>query len=166
MKLFLQCEEELLNLILVILLLFGGLFLRILLHLCLASWAFLQCCDWAMALLKENEDFVGLAPLKPLILYGVNNKLEVTQTKNHMELFICAFSLVGFLFGFSAPIFPLFYMQIIRIKYSINPLMANSCSLLDQKLLVPYLPNFIYNTLVVPVQGWFTSFGTTEEENS
>mmetsp|Transcript_7872 Transcript_7872/g.5907 ORF Transcript_7872/g.5907 Transcript_7872/m.5907 type:complete len:132 (+) Transcript_7872:427-822(+) len=131
MKMFLQCEEEALNLILVILLPFAGLTLKALMHVCLALWAILQCCDWGFDLLKKNPDFVGLAPLKPILMVGCNYKLELCQIKNHMELFICFFSLVGFIFGFSAPLFPLLHIQIMRMKYSINPLTMNSCQLLD-----------------------------------
>ena len=61
-----------------------------------------------------------MAPLKPIILYGVNNKVKLMKFKSNLEVFVGFISLFAWAFGYCAPLFTILFTQFIRVKYVIS----------------------------------------------
>lgn len=76
-------------------------------------------------------------------------RVEITQLKSHIEVFLGFLSIFLFFTGRLAPIFPIFFWQYLRIKYVVSSFTQISFTSIDQKVLKRVLPKFLYESMVV-----------------
>ena len=85
-------------------------------------------------------------------------RVEITQIKSHIEVFLGFLSIVLVFTGRLAPIFPIFFWQYLRIKHVVSSFTQLSFQALDTQLLRRFLPGFIYNTVILFVKNKLSHF--------
>ena len=118
-------DEEPMNLALLLLFLFSTTFVKFFLYLCLLMFSFLMWSEWAFEMLEESrkpggKQVYGLPALQPVIDFLLLFRVEITQLKSHIEVFLGFLSVVLLFTGRIAPIFPIFFWQYLRIKYVVS----------------------------------------------
>ena len=112
--------DETLNIFLLLFVLTSSGFMRYLVYLPLILWAMMQVSDWAVESLDKDPNLIGVSLLRPLFQYFVSKKLNLLIIKNFMEILVCFLSFFGWVYGFNAPIMPIFMSQHMRVKYATN----------------------------------------------
>lgn len=67
--------------------------------------------------------------------------------------------------GLTAPIFPIFYSQYIRIKYVVSSFMKTSAHNFDDQILKKYIPEEAYTILIVPMKNLLYRFVEFKEDD-
>jgi len=157
-KIFL--EEEVLNVCIVALSIFVKTSVEFILMICLTIWAVLSVAERGHKMLIDNPQAIGLAALRPLIERIRNRKVEFVKIKNHIELGVGVFSIFLWLGGAAAPLFPIFFLQYLRVKYLISFFMKHSCHTFDS-ISAELLPGFVYSATVnrlKPLLAYFVNY--------
>lgn len=107
-------DEEPMNLALLLLFLFSTPFVKFFLYMCLLIFAFLMWSEWAFEMLEESRKpggnkVYGLPALQPVIDFLLLFRVEITQIKSHIEVFLGFLSIFLLFSGRLAPIFPIFF---------------------------------------------------------
>ena len=87
----------------------SGWILKLLMHICLAIWALMNCVDMAHDQLEANPNTPGLAVFKGLVDHLAVSKVEMTLFKNRLELLIGILSFPFVFISQAAMILPILY---------------------------------------------------------
>ena len=143
-----------------------GSLVRSTIYFALGLQAVMQVCAFAEGHLLENPETVGLSTLYPLIEYINLSRVEITILKNQIEMLL-AFVCFPFVFtGHVAMIFPVMYIQYVRVKYVASMFQKHTWKIFNSYL-KENLPSGIYdNFLFQMIINRLISFGnlSTEEQ--
>ena len=129
---YLITDEDSLTFCNVLVLIFCGKIYSAILISTLIIWAVLNICEAGYHLANEKK---AVQSWKKCFEWARLNRFWLVQVKCNLEVFVCVTSPFGWiLFSGCAPLLPIVYVQIIRLKFVTNPYTRDCFSLLDAKL--------------------------------
>lgn len=91
-------------------------------------------------------------------------RITVLKFRSYIEILIAILCSVTWLLGWCAPIFPIIYIQFMRVKYVTSYFTKTSFDDFNDCLLKPYLPSFLYNLIDSSVKPYLRTFAKMEED--
>ena len=121
--------------------------MKVLMMATITIWSFVNVCEWGCWALKEAPSLPMLQLLRPMLLQIKSDRTAFVVQKVHLEVLIAVLSVFVWVKGWCAPIFPFFFIQMMRIKASINSFPATTYSMMDEKAR-SLLPSSTYASLI------------------
>lgn len=97
-----------------------GAVIRFVVYFCLGIWALMHACLLAESQLLINPDTIGLSSMVPAIQYINLSRVEMALLKNKIEIVLAFLSIPLVVTSQVALIFPVIFIQYIRVKYVSN----------------------------------------------
>jgi hypothetical protein len=127
-------DEDSLTMFNIMVTIFCGKIYSALLAYTLIIWAFLNVCEAGYHLAIE-KDLKSLKSFRVLFEWTRVNRFWLVQIKTNIEVFVCLSSPLAWIgFAGCAPLLPVIYVQIIRLKYVTSPFNRDSFAALDNHL--------------------------------
>jgi hypothetical protein len=125
-------DEDSLTLCNLLALIFCGKIYSAILISTLVIWAMLNIFEAGHHLAKEKIAFTSW---KKCFEWARLNRFKLVQLKCSLEVFVCVTSpFAWILFALCAPLLPITYVQIVRLKYVTSPFTRDCFCLIDAKL--------------------------------
>jgi len=141
-------EEETVTICNLFLIAFAGPYFKYLMLFTLSIWASLNVAQAGQNILQKNPNAPGLAALAPIFESIKINRIAFVQLKSHIEVFLGMAGTFLWPFGFCAPLFPIVFLQFLRVRYVTSNYTRLSFKQLDEQVLVPLLPDFAYDLII------------------
>ena len=142
----------------------SGILVRAFINFTMGIWALIHVATMCDAQLQSNPSTIGLTVFKPMIECIMLSKVEIHQLKCKLEIFLLLISVPAVFYTQVALIFPILYIQYIRIKYVGSYALRKSFDDLGA-IFVTYVPGLYNLSIVQTLRSYCKSFVKFKDES-